>query len=76
MTDVLACALKSYIHPAPATSWVELIARSAVGPISGEVMLALGLMFNGALFLIALLTARLHKASGEMEGGSLFHSGD
>jgi uncharacterized membrane protein len=67
----LAWALKSYIHPVPATSWAEFISRSALGPLSGEVMLGLGLLFNGALFLIALFTTRLHNATGEVEGRSI-----
>jgi uncharacterized membrane protein len=67
----LVWALKSYIHPAPATSWAEFISRSTVGPLAGEVMLALGLLFNGVVLLIALLTVRLRNVSGEVEGGSI-----
>lgn len=65
---VLACAwaLKGYLHPTIATSWAEFISRSALGPVSGEVMLALGLVYNGIIFIIALATLRLQKASGEV----------
>ena len=62
----IAWALKGFLHPVPATSWDEFIARSSLGSISGEMMLALGLIYNGALFLIGLVTAGLHQASGEV----------
>lgn len=63
----LAWALKSYVHPTPASSWVDLITRSAIGPIPGEIMVLLGLVFNGSIFTIALLTLRLRNASGEVD---------
>jgi len=62
----IAWAFKSFLHPVPATSWPEFIARSALGPVPGEAMLALGLIYNSALFLIGFLTAGLHQASGEV----------
>ncbi len=62
----LAWALKSFIHPAPAASWAEFIARSAIGSIPGEIMVGLGLLYNGVLCVIGLLTAGLHDATGEV----------
>lgn len=67
----LAWALKSYLHPTEAVSWADFFTRSAIGPISGEVMVALGLLFNGSLFAIALYTTRLRNASGEVGEGSI-----
>lgn len=61
-----AWALKSFLHPFPATSWAEFISRSALGPISGETMLLAGLIYNGGLFLIGFGTAGLTQASGEV----------
>lgn len=61
-----AWALKSFLHPFPATSWTEFISRSAMGAISGEVMLLAGLIYNGGLFLIGFGTAGLTQASGEV----------
>jgi len=61
-----AWALKSFLHPAPAASWQEFIARSALGNIPGQVMIALGLIYNGLLFLIGFATAGLHQATGEV----------
>lgn len=65
---ILAAALllKTYIHPKPAQSWVEFIERASVGPVPGEVVLAIGVVFNGLLFLIGLLTSGLHQATGEV----------
>jgi uncharacterized membrane protein len=62
----VAWALKGFLHPTPATSWAEFIGRSALGPIPGGIMLALGLLYNGTLFLIGFLTAGLTQASGEV----------
>jgi len=61
-----AWALKSFLHPVPATTVQEFIARSALGSISGEVMIALGVLYNGVLFLIGLVTTALHESSGEV----------
>ncbi|HAX70244.1 MAG: hypothetical protein DPW18_00220 [Chloroflexi bacterium] len=59
-------ALKVYLHPVPAAAWAEFVTRSALGPISGTTMLILGLIFNGALVLVGILTAGLTQASGEV----------
>lgn len=58
--------LKGFLHPTPTTSWSEFIARSSLGPISGEAMLIAGLIFNGCLFLIGFATAGLTQATGEV----------
>lgn len=65
---ILAAALllKIYIHPTPAESWAEYAARAALGPVSGEVVLAIGVIFNGLLFLVGLVTRGLHQATGEV----------
>jgi uncharacterized membrane protein len=62
----VAWALKSFLHPIPATSLDEFISRSAVGSVPGWVMLAVGLVYNGALFLIGFITAGLTQATGEV----------
>lgn len=59
-------ALKVYLHPVPATDWTEFVTRSALGPIPGSTMLILGLIFNGILVLVGILTAGLTQASGEV----------
>jgi uncharacterized membrane protein len=62
----LAWALKSYLHPVPATTWAEFMAHSALGPIPGWVVLAAGLIYNGVLLIIGVATAGLTQASGEV----------
>jgi uncharacterized membrane protein len=62
----IAWALKTFLHPIPATSWGEFISRSQIGPFPGWLMIAAGLLFNGMLLLIGFFTAGLHQASGEV----------
>ncbi len=62
----IAWALKSYLHPTIATSWAEFLEHSRMGPIPGEIMLLLGLIYNGLLFLIGFGTAGLTQATGEV----------
>jgi uncharacterized membrane protein len=57
---------RGYLVPTPAATLAEFVARSAVGPIPGAVMLGLGAAFNGLLFLIGFGTAGLRQASGEV----------
>ena len=57
---------KSYLFPQPTTSWSEFALRAAVGPIPGGVMIALGILYNGVLILLALGTLGMNKATGEI----------
>jgi uncharacterized membrane protein len=61
-----AWALKGFLDPAPATSLGEFFSRFTLGPIPGEVMTIIGLVFNGALFVMGLATSGMQKASGEV----------
>ncbi len=61
-----AWLLKGFIHPTTATSWAEFVMRLAIGPVSGWVILALGIAYNGVLFLIGFGTAGLQQATGEV----------
>ena len=62
----LAWAVKGLVHPVPVSSWDEFVARSALGPIPGWMMVAAGLVYNGALVVIGVVTARLTRATGEI----------
>lgn len=62
----LAWVLKIYLYPLPALSWMVFLARAALGPIPGWVMLGVGLSYNGLLFLIGFATTGLQQASGEV----------
>lgn len=68
MYAVLAASLllKTWLHPTPAEDLGVFLARSDVGSIPGWVILSIGGAFNVGLLLIGLLTARLHKSSGEV----------
>jgi uncharacterized membrane protein len=57
---------KSYLFPVPATSLPEFILRGAVGPIPGQIMIAMGAIFYGFLMLIAIGTIGMTKATGEI----------
>lgn len=62
----LSWLLKNFLHPAPTTSLNEFIARMALGPIPGWMILVTGFVYNGILFLIGFGTAGLRQAYGEV----------
>jgi len=62
----LAWVLKVWLHPTAAVSWQEFISRAAIGDLSGWLVVIAGLLFNGLLMLIGLLTIGLHQATGEV----------
>jgi uncharacterized membrane protein len=55
---------KLAIHPVPLASIEELWARAAVGPVPGQVVLALGTAFYLGLVVLALATLRGQHAVG------------
>jgi uncharacterized membrane protein len=55
---------KLFIHPTPMTSWAELWERAAIGPVSGQLAIAMGLVFHCAWIAVALLTLRGQRAIG------------
>lgn len=55
---------KLAIHPVPLTSVEELWARAAVGPVPGQVVLAVGTLFYLGLVVLALATLRGQQAVG------------
>jgi uncharacterized membrane protein len=55
---------KLLIHPTPLHSFDQLWERAAVGPIPGQVVIAVGLLFYAALILLSLLTLGRRKAAG------------
>jgi uncharacterized membrane protein len=62
----IAWSFKVWLHPTRAGTWSQFIGRAAIGGIPGEVVLTAGLIFNGTLMLIGLLTIGLQQASGEV----------
>jgi uncharacterized membrane protein len=57
---------KLWLHPIKAPSWRNILSRAAVGGLTGPWVFALVGLFLGAMFLIGILTIRLHQASGEV----------
>jgi len=57
---------KIWLFPTPPATLEVFITRSAVGPISGQIMIGLGFLFYTSLALIALLTLNMTHASGEV----------
>jgi hypothetical protein len=57
---------KIWLHPTPTGSWEESVSRAAIGDVQGELIFGISLAVNGALMLLALLTAGLQQASGEV----------
>jgi len=57
---------KIWLFPRPAVSLEQFINRSAVGPISGQIMIVLGLAFYSSLAFVAIATISMMHASGEV----------
>ena len=57
---------KIWLFPEPAITLQEFILRSAVGPVSGQIMILLGLMIYGFLALVAVVTINMTRATGEV----------
>src|SRR5512145_205888 len=61
-----AWVAKIWLFPDPASGVDEFILRSAVGPISGQVMIALGFGLYALLLVMALATINMTRATGEV----------
>ena len=59
-------AAKIWLFPQPAVNVDEFVRRSAVGPVSGEIMIWLGFALYFSLLLIALATINMNQATGEV----------
>jgi uncharacterized membrane protein len=60
---------KISIHPTPISSLDQLWQRAAVGPLPGEVVLAVGSLFYLGLLALGLLTLRGQRAFGRAHRG-------
>ena len=54
------------LFPQPAANLADFIQRSAVGPISGEIMIGLGFGFYASLVIVAIATISMNRATGEV----------
>lgn len=54
---VLSWIVKVAIHPTRTTEIATILDRAAIGPLPGAVVVAVGVIFNGLLILLALATS-------------------
>ena len=52
----LSWTVKVAIHPATAMSVGQFVQRAAIGSLSGYLVLSIGVIFNGLILAIALMT--------------------
>jgi len=57
---------KIWLFPEPATGISDFIQRSAIGPVSGQIMIALGFGLYAFLIIVALATISMTRATGEV----------
>ena len=60
-------ALKVYLHPYPAPTLEIFLNRAQVGLVPGWLVIAVGFIFNLAVFFIAVGTLKLKDASSEVQ---------
>ena len=58
---------KICIHPMPVRSFEELWVHAAIGPLPGQVVLAIGFLFHAGWITLALLTLKGQQAAGRIE---------
>jgi uncharacterized membrane protein len=57
---------KICVHPIPIQSFKDLWRHAQIGPIPGQVVLALGFLFHASLATVAILTLRGQRAAGRV----------
>jgi uncharacterized membrane protein len=62
----LAWVVKLLLHPVPATSLETFFSHASIGFISGRMVVFAVLGFYGIIFVIAIITAGLRAAAGEV----------
>lgn len=60
----LSWIIKIAIHPYATTDLATILDRAQIGPVSGWIVLAVGVFFNGALFFLASLTSSRFRRFG------------
>ena len=63
---LLTWLAKISLHPEPASSVLNVVCRAAIGPVPGWFVLAAGLLFQGSLIAVAMVTWGLQTAAGEI----------
>jgi uncharacterized membrane protein len=57
---------KIWLFPVPPANMQEFIIRSSVGPVSGQVIIGLGILFHTFLTIFAVATVTMTRATGEV----------
>ncbi|HSV28921.1 MAG TPA: DUF2270 domain-containing protein, partial [Candidatus Omnitrophota bacterium] len=63
LIQLIAYAGKLVIHPVAADSMDTILARAAIGPVPGELVLLAGVFFHGTWMTIAFLTLRSRRGA-------------
>lgn len=69
MLLALAWLAKVSLHPVAATNFAGVLRNAAVGPLSGEIVLAVGFAVNALFFALGWLSAGLRESQGEVLRG-------
>jgi len=68
---VLSWIIKVSIHPFPTTELARLLERAQIGPISGSIVIATGVIFNVGMLILALSTVTyVRRFRGDSEVSS------
>ncbi|TMV08666.1 DUF2270 domain-containing protein [Ruegeria sediminis] len=70
----LAFAGKLAVHPTPVQSWEQAFQRADVGPLPGEVIVAIGLIYVVSWSTIAIWSYRVDGARAARRGAASSHS--
>lgn len=57
---------KLFLHPTATTDIAEMVARAAIGPLQGTLVMTVGLAYYVLLLTVGILTIRMTKATGEI----------
>jgi uncharacterized membrane protein len=58
---------KICVHPTPIKSLQDFYEHAAIGPIPGQIVLAIGILFHAGLVALAMFTLRGQRAVGRVE---------
>jgi uncharacterized membrane protein len=67
LVQAVSYAVKICIHPTPVRSLRDLWEHASIGPLSGEIVLAVGVLFHTGLVALALLTLKGQRAAGRVD---------
>jgi uncharacterized membrane protein len=65
--QAISYTAKICIHPTPVRSLDDLWEHAAIGPLPGQVVLTIGVLFHAGLIILALMTLRGQQAAGRIE---------